>query len=52
VPAHRDPLERLRRHLDREKQWTPTFQDVIEAEVRASSSARSPRPAAADKETP
>ena len=34
VPAHRDPLERLRRHLDREKQWTPTFQDVIEAEVR------------------
>ena len=34
VPAHRDPIERLRRHLDREKQWTPTFQDVIEAEVR------------------
>lgn len=34
IPAHRDPIERLRRHLDREKQWTPTFQDVIEAEVR------------------
>ncbi len=34
VPAHRDPIERLRRHLDREKVWTPTFQDVIEAEVR------------------
>jgi TPP-dependent pyruvate/acetoin dehydrogenase alpha subunit len=34
VPAHRDPIERLRRHLDREKSWTPTFQDVIEAEVR------------------
>lgn len=34
VPAHRDPIERLRRHLDREGAWTPTFQDVIEAEVR------------------
>lgn len=34
IPAHRDPLERLRRYLDREGQWTPTFQDVIEAEVR------------------
>ncbi len=34
IPAHRDPIERLRRHLDREGQWTPTFQDVIEAEVR------------------
>ncbi|MBL9104595.1 MAG: hypothetical protein JNL82_26860 [Myxococcales bacterium] len=34
APAHRDPIERLRRHLDREGVWTPTFQDVIEAEVR------------------
>ncbi len=34
VPAHRDPLERLRCHLDQENQWTPTFQDVIEAELR------------------
>lgn len=34
IPAHRDPIERLRRYLDREGQWTPTFQDVIEAEVR------------------
>lgn len=34
IPAHRDPLERLRRYLDHEGQWTPTFQDVIEAEVR------------------
>jgi TPP-dependent pyruvate/acetoin dehydrogenase alpha subunit len=34
VPAHRDPVERLRRYLDREGVWTPTFQDVIEAEVR------------------
>jgi TPP-dependent pyruvate/acetoin dehydrogenase alpha subunit len=34
VPAHRDPLERLRRHLDREGAWTQTFQDVVEAEFR------------------
>lgn len=33
-PAHRDPIERLRRHLDQSGQWTATFQDVIEAEVR------------------
>lgn len=31
-PAERDPVERLRRHLDRTGQWTQTFQDVIEAE--------------------
>ncbi len=33
-PAHRDPIERLRRHLDAQGQWSATFQDVIEAEVR------------------
>jgi pyruvate dehydrogenase E1 component alpha subunit len=34
VPAHRDPVERLRRHLDQKGEWTQTFQDVIEAEFR------------------
>jgi TPP-dependent pyruvate/acetoin dehydrogenase alpha subunit len=33
-PPHRDPIERLRRHLDDRGLWTPTFQDVVEAEVR------------------
>ena len=33
-PPHRDPLERLRRHLDATGVWTQTFQDVIEADVR------------------
>lgn len=33
-PAHRDPVERLRRHLDATGAWTQTFQDVIEAEFR------------------
>jgi pyruvate dehydrogenase E1 component alpha subunit len=33
-PGHRDPVERLRRHLDETGVWTKTFQDVIEAEVR------------------
>jgi len=33
-PAHRDPIERLRRHLDAQGAWTATFQDVVEAEVR------------------
>ena len=32
-PAHRDPVERLRRHLDQTGAWTQTLQDVIEAEV-------------------
>ena len=32
TPAERDPVERLRRHLDQTGQWTQTFQDVIEAE--------------------
>ena len=32
-PPHRDPIERLRRHLDAQGQWTPTFQDVVEAET-------------------
>lgn len=35
-PAHRDPVERLRRHLDNTGAWTQTLQDVIEAEVRGS----------------
>ena len=34
-PAHRDPVERLRRHLDTTGLWTQTFQDVLEAEVTA-----------------
>ncbi len=34
APAHRDPVERLRSYLDREGVWTPTFQDVVEAEAR------------------
>lgn len=34
-PAHRDPVERLRRHLDTIGQWSATFQDVIEAEIRS-----------------
>ena len=33
-PPHRDPIERLRRHLDAQGLWTATYQDVIEAEVR------------------
>jgi TPP-dependent pyruvate/acetoin dehydrogenase alpha subunit len=33
-PAHRDPIERLRRHLDASGAWTNMFQDVVEAEVR------------------
>jgi pyruvate dehydrogenase E1 component alpha subunit len=33
-PAERDPIERLRRHLDAAGQWSQTFQDVIEAEIR------------------
>lgn len=32
-PAERDPVERLRRHLDRIGKWNRTFQDVAEAEV-------------------
>ncbi len=35
-PAHRDPVERLRRHLDQVGAWTQTLQDVIEAEIRGS----------------
>ena len=34
-PPHRDPVERLRRHLEAAGSWTSTFQDVIEAETRA-----------------
>lgn len=33
-PAHRDPIERLRRHLDTAGQWSSTFQEVIEADIR------------------
>jgi TPP-dependent pyruvate/acetoin dehydrogenase alpha subunit len=33
-PPHRDPIERLRRHLEAAGSWTSTFQDVIEAETR------------------
>ncbi|GEM_PF-806927 len=32
-PPHRDPIERLRRLLDLRREWTQTFQDVIEAEI-------------------
>jgi len=34
-PAHRDPVERLRRFLDGRGEWSTTFQDVVEADVRA-----------------
>ncbi|MEE9382091.1 MAG: thiamine pyrophosphate-dependent enzyme [Nannocystaceae bacterium] len=34
-PPHRDPIERLRRYLDANGQWTQTFQDVIEAEFNS-----------------
>ena len=34
-PAHRDPVERLRLFLDGRGEWSTTFQDVIEAEVRS-----------------
>jgi pyruvate dehydrogenase E1 component alpha subunit len=34
VPLRRDPVERLRRHLEQRGEWTQTFQDVIEAEFR------------------
>lgn len=34
-PAHRDPLERLRRFLDGRGEWSTTFQDVCEAEIRS-----------------
>ena len=34
-PAHRDPIERLRRFLDSRGEWSVTFQDVCEAEIRA-----------------
>jgi TPP-dependent pyruvate/acetoin dehydrogenase alpha subunit len=33
-PAHRDPIERLRRFLDARGEWSVTFQDVCEAEIR------------------
>jgi TPP-dependent pyruvate/acetoin dehydrogenase alpha subunit len=33
-PAHRDPIERLRRFLDARGEWSTTFQDVCEAEIR------------------
>jgi TPP-dependent pyruvate/acetoin dehydrogenase alpha subunit len=33
-PPHRDPIERLRLHLDASGAWTPTFQDVVEADIR------------------
>ena len=33
-PAHRDPVERLRRFLDSRGEWSTTFQDVAEAEIR------------------
>ncbi len=35
VPAHRDPIERMRRLLDHKGLWTQTFQDVVEADIRA-----------------
>lgn len=34
-PAHRDPVERLRRFLDGRGEWSSTFEDVIEAEIRS-----------------
>ena len=32
-PAERDPVERMRRLLDRRGEWTQPFQDVIEGEL-------------------
>ncbi len=34
-PPHRDPVERLRRHLESTGAWTSTFQDVLDAEAVA-----------------
>jgi TPP-dependent pyruvate/acetoin dehydrogenase alpha subunit len=34
APPERDPIERLRRHLEASGEWTQTFQDVVEAEIR------------------
>ncbi len=34
VPARRDPIDRVRRWLDASGQWTQTFHDVTEAELR------------------
>ncbi|MCA9656115.1 MAG: hypothetical protein KC501_39790 [Myxococcales bacterium] len=34
-PAHRDPVERLRRFLDGRGDWSSTFEDVLEAEIRS-----------------
>ncbi len=34
-PAHRDPVERMRRFLDSRGEWSTTFQDVTEADIRA-----------------
>lgn len=33
APAHRDPLERVRRHLDHLGLWSPDFAAAIEAEI-------------------
>ena len=33
VPAHRDPVERLRRFLDHEGLWTPAFEEALEREI-------------------
>ncbi|MEM7154607.1 MAG: thiamine pyrophosphate-dependent enzyme [Myxococcota bacterium] len=34
-PAHRDPIERLRRFLDSRGEWSSTFEDVVEADIRS-----------------
>jgi TPP-dependent pyruvate/acetoin dehydrogenase alpha subunit len=36
-PAARDPIERLRRLLDLQGLWSPTYQDVLEADLRGAS---------------
>lgn len=33
VPAHRDPVERLRRYLDRAGHWTPAVEEALEQEL-------------------
>jgi pyruvate dehydrogenase E1 component alpha subunit len=33
VPAHRDPVERLRRYLDRAGHWTPAVEEALEKEL-------------------
>jgi len=35
VPARRDPVERVRRYLDRAGLWSPAFEEALEGELRS-----------------